>query len=188
MYRLVRRGPGGISSEDFSSYACSAFVRHAINRHHTGKCCAIGHESSHLSLKSSQETPTATIELPDKLYPTILCTMHSKMPNSTTTAVLHPPKAHVGLPTTSWLIPSSIDKHSRPYVGLCPSPTDRGQFHHDLRSTTFTDRQQRLFSSRVITNDSSSKPRTTRHTSKCACNLPKHRPHMECIFQHNSHR
>ena len=46
-------------------------------------------------------------------------------------------------------------------------------FHHDLRSTTFTEREQRLFSSRVITNASSSKPRTTRHTSNCACHLPK---------------
>ena len=40
---------------------------------------------------------------------------HSKfsnrhMPNGTTTAVQHPPKAHLGLPTTSWLRPSSFDK------------------------------------------------------------------------------
>ena len=81
------------------------------------------------------------------------------MPNDTTTAVHHPPKAHLGLPTTSWLRPRSFDKHSCPYVGQWSSPTHPGHFHHDLRSTTFADREQRLLSSRVITNESSSKPR-----------------------------
>ena len=65
--------------------------------------------------------------------------MYVKMPNDTTTAVQHPPKAHLGLPTTSWLRPSSFDKHSCPYVGQWSSPTHPGHFHHDLISTTFTD-------------------------------------------------
>ena len=30
--------------------------------------------------------------------------------------------------------------------------TPPGQFHHDLRSATFPDREQRLFSNRAITN------------------------------------
>ena len=59
------------------------------------------------------------------------------MPNDTTTAVQHPPKAHLGLPATSWLRPSSVDKHSCPYVGQRSSPTPPRQFHHDPRSTTF---------------------------------------------------
>ena len=67
------------------------------------------------------------------------------------------------------------------------NPTHPGQLHHDPSFNTITDRKQRLFSSRVITNASSSKPRTTRHTSHCACNLPKPRPHKECVFQHNNH-
>jgi len=54
------------------------------------------------------------------------------MPNGTTTAVQHPPKAHLGLPTTSWLRPSSFDKPSCPYVGQWSCPTNRGQSHHDL--------------------------------------------------------
>ena len=109
------------------------------------------------------------------------------MPNDTTTAVQHPPKAHLRLPSTSWLRPSSFDKHSCPYVGQWSSPTHPGQVHRDLSSTTFTDREQRLFNSRIITNAPSSKPGTTRHTYNCACNLPKPRPQQECIFQHNSH-
>ena len=110
--------------------------------------------------------------------------MYGKMPNDTTTAVQHPPKAHLGLPTPSWLRPSSFDKHGCPYVGQWSSPTHPGQFHHDPRSTTFTDRGQRLLSSPVITNASSSKPRTKRHTSNCACNLPKPRPHKEWALQY----
>ena len=39
------------------------------------------------------------------------------MPNGTTIAVQPPPKAHLGLPTTSWLRPSSFDIPSGPYVG-----------------------------------------------------------------------
>ena len=65
-----------------------------------------------------------------------------KCSKDTITAVQHPPKAHLGLPTTSWLRPSSFDKHSCPYVGQWSNPTNRGQFHHDLRSTGFTDREQ----------------------------------------------
>ena len=62
--------------------------------------------------------------------------MHGKMPNHTTTAVQQPPKAHLGLPTTSWLRPSSFEKHRCLCVGQWSSPTNRGQFHHDLRCTT----------------------------------------------------
>ena len=72
--------------------------------------------------------------------------MEGRMPNDTTTAVQHRPKAHLGLPTTSWLRPSSFDKHSCSYVGQWSTPTHAGHFHHDLRSTTFTDREQLLCS------------------------------------------
>ena len=64
------------------------------------------------------------------------------MLNDTTTAVRHPPKAHLGLPTTSGLRPSGFDKHSCPYVGQWSNPTNRGHFHHDLGLTTFTGREQ----------------------------------------------
>ena len=80
------------------------------------------------------------------------------MPNDTTTAVQHPPKAHLVLPTISWFRPSSFDKHSCPYVGQWISPTHPGHCLHYLTSTTFIDREQRLLSSRVITNASSRKP------------------------------
>ena len=102
--------------------------------------------------------------------------MYRKMPNDTT-AAQQPPKAHLGLPTTSWLRPSSFDKHSCPYVGQRSSPTHPGHFHHDLRSTTFTDREQRLLSSRIITNASSSKPRAPSVTPPIAhatCRNPDH--------------
>ena len=99
------------------------------------------------------------------------------MPNDSTTAVQHPPNAHLGLPTTSWLRPSSFDKNSCPYVGQWSSPTRPGQFHHNLRSTTFTDHEQRLLWSRVIINASSSKPRAPSVTPPIAhatCRNPDH--------------
>ena len=77
----------------------------------------------------------------------------------------------------SWLRPSSFDKHSCPYVGHWSSTTHPGHFHHDLRSTTVTEREQRLLSSRVIANASSSKPRAPRVTSPIAqatCRNPDH--------------
>ena len=99
------------------------------------------------------------------------------MPNDTTTAVQHPPKAHLGLPTISWLRPSSFDEHSSPHVEQWSSPTHPGHFHRDLRPTTFTDREQRLLSSRVITNAASSKPRAPSVTPPIAhatCRNPDH--------------
>ena len=97
------------------------------------------------------------------------------MPNGTTTAVQHPPKAHLGLPTTSWLGPSSFDKPSCPYVGQSSCPTNRCQSHHDLRSIMATDCAilGMLYSSHALTDSASSKTRTARHTSNCACNLRK---------------
>ena len=120
-------------------------------------------------LKCSQETPIITIELPDKIYLPILCQVTCPMIRPPRYSM--PPKAHLGLPTTSGLRPSSFDKHTCPYVGQWSSTTRPGHFHHDIISTTFTDREQRLFSSGVIANAKSSKPRTTRLTSNCACNL-----------------
>ena len=109
------------------------------------------------------------------------------MPTDTTTAVRHPSKAHLGLPTISWLRPSGFDKHSCPYAGQWSNSTNHGHFHHGPKFITFTGREQRLFGSRVITNfiASSSKPRTTCHTSNCGCNLPKPRPHMDCVVQYD---
>ena len=137
------------------------------------------------SLKSSQETSIMTIELPDKMYPTILCRVKCPMPRPQRYSTLQKPIS--GYQTTNWLRQSGFDKHSCLYVGQRSNTTSRGQFHHDLTFTTYTGREQGLSSSRVITNESSSKPRTTRHTSNCACNLPKPRPHMDCVVQYNSH-
>ena len=54
-------------------------------------------------------------------------------------------------------------------------PTNRGQSHHDLRSITATDCAilGMLYSSRALTDPTSSQTRTTRHTSNCAYNLRK---------------
>ena len=68
--------------------------------------------------------------------------MHSKMPNDTTTAVQHPPKAQLGVPTISWLRPSSFTNIAVRTLGNGQVQRNRGQFHHDLKSTTFTDREQ----------------------------------------------
>ena len=103
--------------------------------------------------------------------------MYGEVPNDTTTAVQHPPKAHLGLPTTCYRRPSSFDKHSCPYVGQWSSPTHRGHFHHDLISTTFTDREKRFLSRCVITNAYSSKPRAPSATPQIAhatCRNPDH--------------
>ena len=71
------RGTDGLSSEEFPSYARSAFVRTAIVRSssHGEVPCHRPWTFPFVSqdLKSSQETPIMTIELPDKMYPTILC-------------------------------------------------------------------------------------------------------------------
>ena len=44
-------------------------------RYHAGKGHAIGQGCSRSYRKSPQEKPTATLELPDKMYPTILCSV-----------------------------------------------------------------------------------------------------------------
>ena len=54
---------------------------------------------------------TEKVELPSQQN------SNRQMPNGTTTAVQHPPKANVGLPTTSWRRPSSFNKPNCPYVG-----------------------------------------------------------------------
>ena len=46
----------------------------------------------------------------------------------------------------------------------------------------------KIYSSRALTDPTSSKTRTTRHTSNYACNLPKNRLYMECVFQYDSHQ
>ena len=70
------RGHGGISSGDFPSKARSAFVHNAIVRSlsHGEVTCHRPWTFSFVShdLKSSQETPIMTTELPDKMYRTIL--------------------------------------------------------------------------------------------------------------------
>ena len=103
--------------------------------------------------------------------------MYDKMPNDTTTAVQHPPKAHLLLPTSSWLRPSSFHKHSCLCVGQWSNPTHPGNFHLGLRSATFTDREQRMLSSRVITNAPSSKsraPSVALSTAHATCRNPDH--------------
>ena len=73
------RGPGGISSEDFSYGARSAFVHNAIVRSllHEGVTCHPPWTFPFVSqdLKSPHETPKMTIKLPDKTYPTVLCNL-----------------------------------------------------------------------------------------------------------------
>ena len=77
------RGPGGISSEDFPSKARSAFAHNAI-------VCALSHGEVpchrlwtfpfvYEDVKSSRETPKITIELPNKMYTTILCNVKCPM-------------------------------------------------------------------------------------------------------------
>ena len=106
------RGPSRISSEDFPRRlgvrlpSIQQFVCY-----HTGKCQAIGLRPSRSSFKSSLETQTEKVELPSQQN------IQPSNANSTTTAVQHPPEAHLGLPTTSWLRPSSFDTPSCPYVG-----------------------------------------------------------------------
>ena len=105
-------GPGGISSEHtslrrlgvlFSSYTLVLSLSHGeVPSHRRSNFASVSQE-----LRRKQNKWNSR---------------HSKfsnrhMPNGTTTAVQHPPKAHLGLPTTSWLRSSSFDKPSCPYVG-----------------------------------------------------------------------
>ena len=96
-----------------------------------------------------------TIELHEKMYPTILCTVKCPM--------IRPQRYNaLQMPTSGYQPQVGSDRvaliYTFPYVVQISSPTHPGQFYQDLRSTTFTDREQRLFSSRVTTNASSSKP------------------------------
>ena len=137
-------------------------------------------------LKCSQETPIITIELPDKKYPPILCQV--KCPMIRPPRYSMPSNAHLGLPTTSGLRPSSFDKHTCPYVGQWSSTTHPGHFHHRIISTTFTDREQRLFSSGVIANannHANHAPRVSPPIAHTTCRML--RPHKKCVCQHKSH-
>ena len=77
------RGPGVISSGEFPSQARSSFVHNAIFRSlsHGDVTCHRPWTFPFVSqdLKSSQGTPIVTMELPDKMYPTNICT--AKWPN-----------------------------------------------------------------------------------------------------------
>ena len=112
-------------------------------------------------VNSPRETPIVTMELPDNEYPTtILCKANPQEIRPQRYSTLK--KAHLRLPTTSWLRPSRCDIHSYPYVGQLVKSTKSCHVRHDLRSTTFADHKQLFLSSRVITYASSSK-RTTHH-------------------------
>ena len=93
--------------------------------------------------------------------------------SGTTTAVQHPPKAHLGLPTTSWLRPIIFDEPSCPYVGQWSCLTSCALSHHDLQSITATDSAISITAATRLTDPTSCKTRTTRHTTNCECNLPK---------------
>ena len=97
------------------------------------------------------------IELSGNMYPKILFTLKCPMIRPQRYSTLQKPIT--GLRTTNWLTPSNFDKHSCPYLGQRSRPTHPGHFHHDLRSTTCTYREERLLSSRVVNNASSTKPR-----------------------------
>ena len=101
-------------------------------RCHTGKSQAIGVRPSRPSFKSALETETEKVELPSQKS-------LRQVPNGTTTAIQHPPKAHLGLPTTSWLGPSRFDESNCPYVGKYSCPTNHVQSHHDLIHVTAAD-------------------------------------------------
>ena len=97
--------------------------------------------------------------------------------------VQHPPKAHFGLPTTCWLIPSSFDERSCSHIGQRPCSTNSGQSNHDIRSITPTDCA--IYSTAAapspIQLQAKHAPRIT--PLYCACTLPKNRPNTEYVFQ-----
>ena len=109
---------------------------------------------------------------------------HSKfsnrqMSNGTTAAVQHPPKAHLGLPTTSWLRPSSflINLAVRTLGNDCVQQ-NRAQSYHDLRSITATDVQYHgmIYTSRALTDPTSCKhaPRVTPPIAHATCRKTDH--------------
>ena len=102
--------------------------------------------------------------------------MYDKMPDDTTTVVQHPPETHLGLPTTSWLRLSGFDKRSCPYVGRWSIPTNRCQFHHDLRSIMFTGREQgcSAAASSPMNLQANYTPRVTPPIAHETCRNPDH--------------
>ena len=106
------------------------------------------------------------------------------MPNDTTTAVQHPPKDHLGLPTTSWLRPSSFENPGVHTLG-------NGQVQHIPVSFTMTQVLPRLL---TVNNGCSAAASSPMHLQ--ANHAPRVTPpiaHATCrnseewVFQHNSH-
>ena len=97
------------------------------------------------------------------------------MPNGTTTAVQHPPKAHLGLPTTSWLRPSRFDKTQLSVRWAMIMSNKSWSVSSRPKIITATDGAilGMLYVNRALTDPTSSQTRTTRHTSNCTCNLRK---------------
>ena len=166
------RMPGGISSEDFPSWARSAFVLNAVvlSLSHgevpSHRRSAFPSISQELSRNANRESGTpVTVN-----SPTVKCPMVRLQRYST----LQKPilgYQQVGSDRVALIKPSC------PCVGQCSCPTNRGQ------SITATDSAilGMLYSSRALTDPTSSQKRTTRHTSNCACNLRKTN-HTECVF------
>ena len=175
-------GPGNITSEALCALVHNAIVR---SLSHGEVPCHRPWTFPFVSQdpKSSHKMPMVTVRLPENMNPTILCTVECPMVRPQRL------KAHLGLPTTSGLRPSSLEKHSCPCVGQWSSPTLTGQFHHDLRPlpclpTVKNDCSAR---SRAITNASSSKPPPSfiPPVADASCRNPDHNKY--CVFQYNSH-
>ena len=128
------------------------------------------HLSRGAPLKSSLETHTEKWN-----------SRHSKFSNRTKCPMVRPQwYSTLEKPTSGYQPQVGSDrvafiKPNCPYVGQCSCPTNRDQSHHDLRSITATDCAilGMLYSSRALTDPTSSKTCTTRHTSNCTRNLRK---------------
>ena len=132
-------------------------------------------------INNSQEAPTMIIELLDKIYPTLLCAVKCPIIRPQRYSTLQKPisgyQPQVGSDRAALMnIPA------RTLIGQWSRPTHPGHFLHDIRANTFTAREQRLLSSRVITNASSSKPRAPSVTPPIAyatCRNPD--THGTCV-------
>ena len=124
----------------------------------------------------------SVIELPGKMYPTILCA--EKCPK------IRPQRySTLQKPISGCQPQAGSDRVA--LINIAVSTLGNGQTN---KSCSVSPRTKIYHVYLTVNNDCSAAAshqlivkQTTRHTSNCACNLPEPRTHMECVFQYNSH-
>ena len=135
---------------------------------HTGKCNAICHVPSRPSPKSSQETPTATVEIPEKLDPAVVCTVECPMMRPLRCSTLQ-------MPISDY--PPKVGSEREALINVAIRTLGNDQVLQIVASFITTQDLPRLlpvnnhYSTAASSPTYLQKTNTTHHTSNCARNL-----------------